>query len=245
VDITGVKYASTVAMRDAIKIDIMASDDSIRVRTVRPSERRGNMGAKFVIRVPRKTELERIQSSNGGIRVIDVQGPARLQSSNGSIHADHLGGNLDARTSNGSIEVEQLKGGATLRTSNGRIRAEGVHGAIEATTSNGGINVHLTKTDSGRPVKLESSNGSIDLTIDEMNQNDVYASTSNSSITVRLPASIGARLRAQASNSSISTDFEVMTQGTLSKHHLEGTIGSGGPLLELETSNGAIRLTKL
>jgi DUF4097 and DUF4098 domain-containing protein YvlB len=203
------------------------------------------MGAKYVIRVPRKTELERIQSSNGSIRVLDVQGPARLQSSNGSIHADHLGGSLDARTSNGSIEVEQLNGGATLRTSNGRIRAEGVRGTVEATTSNGGINIHLAKTESGRPVKLESSNGSIDLTIDEVNQNDVYASTSNSSITVRLPASIGARLRAQASNSSITTDFEVQTQGVLSKHHLEGTIGSGGPLLELETSNGSIRLTKL
>src|SRR5690242_12324618 len=83
VDISGVKYAGTPELRDAIKIDIVNTADSVHVRTVRPSERRGNMGAKYVIKVPRKTELERITSSNGGIRVSDVEGPARLRSSNG------------------------------------------------------------------------------------------------------------------------------------------------------------------
>ena len=245
VDVAGVKYASTPEMRDAIKIDIVASDDSVHIRTVRPSERRGNMGAKYVIHVPRKTELERIQSSNGGIRVTDVQGPVRLRSSNGALHATNVRGSLDAQTSNGTIDVDQLEGGANLRTSNGRIHADGVRGSLEASTSNGSINIHLTKTESGKPVKLESSNGGIELTLDEVNKNDVYASTSNSSITVRMPSTIGARLRAHASNNSISTDFEVQMQGVLSKHHLEGTIGGGGPLLDLETSNGGIRLQKL
>jgi DUF4097 and DUF4098 domain-containing protein YvlB len=245
VEISGVKYASTPEMRDSIKIDIVASDDSVHIRTVRPSERRGNMGAKYIIHVPRKTELERIQSSNGAIRVSDVTGPVRLHSSNGSLHATNVKGSLDAQTSNGTIDVDQLDGGANLRTSNGRIHADGVRGSLEATTSNGSINVHLTKTESGRPVKLESSNGGIELTLDEVNQNDVYASTSNSSITVRMPSTIKARLRAHASNNSISTDFEVQMHGTLSKHHLEGTIGGGGPLLDLETSNGGIHLQKL
>src|SRR5713226_1865969 len=58
VDISGVKYAATSALLDAIKIDIVNSADSIHIRTVRPSERRGNMGAKYIIKVPRKTELE-------------------------------------------------------------------------------------------------------------------------------------------------------------------------------------------
>lgn len=245
VDISGVKYAATPELRDAIKIDIVTSGNSIHVRTVRPSERRGSMGAKYVIKVPRRTELERIQSSNGGIRVTDVEGPARLRSSNGGIHATNLKGNLDVQTSNGGIEVEDLEGSANLRTSNGRVRAEGVRGALEATTSNGGINVHLAKTESGRPIKLESSNGGIELTLDSANQNDVYASTSNAGITVHMPSSIQARVRAHTSNASISSEFDVQVQGTISKHSLEGTIGSGGPLLDLSTSNGGIRLQKL
>jgi hypothetical protein len=60
-----------------------------------------------------------------------------------------------------------------------------------------------------------------------------------------MPPAIGARLRAHTSNGSISSDFEVQVQGQISKHSLEGTIGTGGPVLDLSTSNGGIRLEKL
>lgn len=245
VDISGVKYAATTELRDAIKIDIVTTGDTIHIRTVRPSERRGNMGAKYVIKAPRRTELERIISSNGPIRVTEIDGPARLRSSNGAIRVMNVRGNVEIQTSNGGIDIQDLEGGANLKTSNGRIRADAVRGSLEATTSNGSINAHLAKSDSGRPIKLESSNGSIDLTLDQMNRNDVYASTSNSGITLHMPPSMGARVKAHTSNSSISSDFEVQMQGAISKHNLEGTIGGGGPLLDLSTSNGSIRLVKM
>jgi DUF4097 and DUF4098 domain-containing protein YvlB len=245
VDISGVKYAGTQELLNAMKIDVVQSGNSLSIRTVRPSERRGNMGAKYVIKVPRKIELERISSSNGGIRVTDTEGGARLRTSNGGIHALNLKGSLDAQTSNGGVEVQDLEGSAVLRTSNGRVQAEGVRGALEAETSNGGINVHLAKAEAGRPVKLDTSNGSIDLTVDTTNKNDVHASTSNAGITVHMPASIAARVRAHTSNGSISSDFDVQVQGQITKHSLEGTIGGGGPLLDLSTSNGGIHLEKL
>lgn len=245
VDISGTKYAATPELRDSMKIDIVNTPDSVHVRTVRPSERRGNMGAKYIIRVPRKVELERITSSNGGIRVTDIEGAARLRSSNGGIHVETLRGTLEVQTSNGGIDVRSIDGPVTVRTSNGRVQADEVRGTLEATTSNGSIHVHLVKPEPSRPVKLESSNGSIELTMDSNSQNDVRASTSNAGITLHMPSSINARLRAHTSNSSITSEFDVQTQGTISKHTLEGTIGSGGPLLDLETSNGGIRLLKM
>jgi DUF4097 and DUF4098 domain-containing protein YvlB len=245
IDISGVKYAGTTELRDAMKIDVATTGDTLHVRTVRPSERRSNMGAKYVIKVPRKIELDRITSSNGSIRVNDIEGAARLRSSNGGIRVTNMKGSVDAQTSNGSVEVQDLDGSAVLKTSNGRVHAEGVKGTLEAETSNGGINVHLTKAEAGRAVKLDTSNGSIELTVDSANQNDVFASTSNAGITVHMPPTIGARLRAHTSNGSISSDFEVQVQGQISKHSLEGTIGSGGPVLDLSTSNGGIHLVKL
>jgi hypothetical protein len=75
---------------------------------------------------------------------------------------------------------------------------------------------------------------------------EVHADTSNSSITVRLPSSAGATVRAHTTNSSIDTDFDVSVHGgMISKHRLEGTIGSGGPLLDLGTSNGSIKILRL
>jgi DUF4097 and DUF4098 domain-containing protein YvlB len=245
IDISGTKYARSPELRDALKIEIDHTDGAVHIRTVRPLDRRGNMGAKYVIKVPRRTELERIASSNGSVHVLDVEGPARLKTSNGAVRAENLRGSLDAQTSNGSIEVQNLEGSASLHTSNGRVHAEDVRGSLEADTSNGGIHVRLSKPEAGRPVKLETSNGPIELTMDAMNQNEIHVTTSNGGITVHLPSGIGANLTAHAANSSISTEFDVATQGTLEKHRLEGKIGAGGPEIELSTSNGSIRLMKM
>jgi DUF4097 and DUF4098 domain-containing protein YvlB len=244
VDISGTKYARTPELRDALKIEVDHSSDSVHIRTVRPSDRRGNMGAKYIIKVPRRTQLERIVSSNGSIHTIDLEGPARLKTSNGGVRAENLRGNLDAQTSNGGIEVQNLEGSASLHTSNGRVHAEDVRGSVDADTSNGGINIRLSKPEAGRPVKLETSNGAIELTMETYNQNEIRASTSNGGITIHLPEHVGANLNASASNSSISTEFDVATQGALEKHHLEGKIGTGGPMIDLTTSNGSIRLLK-
>src|SRR5712691_6624322 len=68
VEIDGNRYASTPELLDSIRIDVAATGDSIQVRTVRPSERHGNMGASYTIRAPRKVNLDRIVSSNGSVK---------------------------------------------------------------------------------------------------------------------------------------------------------------------------------
>ena len=92
---------------------------------------------------------------------------------------------------------------------------------------------------------FESSNGNIEIELEGLESNELRANTSNASITLRMPAALKARLRASTSNSSISSDFDVTTHGTLSKNHLEGDINGGGPLLDLTTSNGSIKLQKM
>jgi len=176
--------------------------------------------------------------------VEDIEGNVRLETSNGTILMRKLRGRVDAKTSNGTIEGDDLVGEAVLRTSNGAIRIDRVQGGIEATTSNGSIHAAVSKPKPGQPLRFESSNGSIDLAIAELANNEVRASTNNSSITLRAPASIKALLRASTSNSSITSELDVVTRGTLGKNHLEGEINGGGPLIQLSTSNGSIKLLK-
>lgn len=245
VEISGTKYAPTQDLLDALKIDIVSSADSVRIRTVRPVDRRGNLGARYIIQVPRKTVLDRIESSNGSIRVETIDGDARLRTSNGSVRLDRLKGAAEVQTSNGSIELVDHGGPAILRTSNGSIRADAIRGAFEATTSNSRIEARLVEPEAHKPIKLTTSNGGINLTVDALNDNEIRASTSNSSISVRMPPSLNAKLVARTSNGSIQSDFDLNVQGgKLSKHYVEGTLGSGGPLIDLATSNGAIRLVR-
>ncbi|MCC6344246.1 MAG: DUF4097 family beta strand repeat protein [Bryobacterales bacterium] len=244
VEINGTKEAANRDLLKEIRIDVTSTPDSIRVRTVRPQGRHGGMGVKYVLSVPRKIVLERIASSNGSIRVRDIEGRARLKTSNGSVRAANLKGDIDAGTSNGGVELTDFTGGATLHTSNGSIHATGVRGYLEATTSNGAIDAEVVEA-GGRPIRADSSNGRINLTVESLKGSDVQASTSNSSITVRLPSPLNARLKASTSNSSINSEFDLTVRGSVSKNRIDGTIGSGGPLIHLSSSNGAIRIQKL
>ena len=207
-DITATKYASTQNAVESIKIDVVASGDSVRVRSIRPSERWGNMGVRYTIRVPRNTTLERVQTSNGSIDVSNVAAPARLT------------------------------------TSNGAVRADNVQGGLEASTSNGSIRAVATGMDSGRSLRLSTSNGSVELTVDKLGVGGAVVHTSNGSITVNLPESASVDVEASTSNARITNEFETSFRGQASKRRLEGAIGSGGPKLDLSTSNGGIRLRK-
>jgi DUF4097 and DUF4098 domain-containing protein YvlB len=241
VDIDGTKYANSEDRMRQMKIDVSASSGSVTIRTTRPADRWGNSGARYVIHVPRHAELTNIVSSNGAIHVDSIDGNAHLRTSNGGIRATAIRGTVDAQSSNGTLEIADVVGDAMLRTSNGGIKADVKKGGFDARTSNGSITARLMEPDA-KPVRLESSNGHIELTMDAARE--VHADTSNSSIIVRMPNSAGATLRAHTSNASITSDFDVAVHGTLSKHRLEGTIGTGGPLLDLETSNGGIKLLR-
>lgn len=202
VEISGTKYASTPERLKELRIDVAASANSVTVRTLRPLDRYGSSSARYTLRVPRGANLERIVTSNGPIRLDDLDGSARVRTSNGPVHAGHIGGDLDIQTSHGPVEATGLTGSVTVSTSNG-------------------------------PVQL---------TMDAVRE--VRASTSNGPITVRVPPGAGADVRARNSNGPINTDFDVKGEGFISKNRLEGTIGAGGPRLDLTTSNGPIRIMK-
>jgi Putative adhesin len=245
VEIDGRQYASTLELRDAIKIDVAASDGLVQIRTIRPGDRYGNMGARYTIRAPRKVNLDRIVTSNGGLKVDEIEGIIRLRTSNGSIRTARIRGDLDASTSNGGIDIDDLDGPANVRTSNGRVTAEGVRGSLQIATSNGSIHASVVKPEPHRPIKLQTSNGGIDLSMDSLADNEIRASTSNSGITVKLPSMAAAHIHAHTSHSSIHTDFEMKREEGDGKNSLDGIIGSGGPMVELTSSNGSIRLLKM
>ena len=242
VDISGTKYARSQADAGDIRIDTDHTPDAVSVRAVRPSMRHGNYGVRFAIKVPRTAVLVHLTTSNGAIRTSDGSGPSRMKTSNGHIDVQHLKGGLYAESSNGPIEITDNDGSVEAHSSNGHIRIEGLRGSLEATTSNSSIHAILVKAVDS--VRVQSSNGNIDLTLPPGAQCAVRAHTSNSGITLHMPGEVNARLTASTSNGSISSDFEMRMRGEFSKHYLEGTLGNGGPAIDLSTSNGSIRVLR-
>jgi Putative adhesin len=243
VDISGTKYGPSQEAADTLRIDADHTPASVFVHAVRSVERRNNQGAKFVVKVPRTAILERLTTTNGAIRTQDGIGPAHFRTTNGSIRVESFRGSLDAQTSNGPIDLIDVESDVTAHTTNGRVHAERLRGSLDAATSNGSVSGEIDRVD--RDIRVSTSNGGVDLHFPSGLSQDVRARTSNGGITLHLPRQINARVVASTTNSSVHSEFDVTVQGGFSRNHLEGAIGSGGPLIDLSTTNGSIRLVKM
>lgn len=127
-------------------------------------------------------------------------------------------------------------------TVNGGIDAEGLGSNVRVHTVNGGITVSGTGT-----VEASTVNGSIDARAGTGNWSGTLEfRTVNGSITVTLPEGTNAVVEAETVNGGLMTDFPLTISSgrRWGPRKIEGTIGSGGGRLELETVNGAINIRK-
>jgi len=124
-------------------------------------------------------------------------------------------------TVNGGIELSGLKGRITAEATNGGVKAHDVSGAIDASTTNGGVEVELARVaESG--AKLGCTNGGIKLT---------------------LPADAKATISARITNGGINTSgVNIETTGENSRRRLDGRMNGGGPRIDIEGTNGGIRI---
>ncbi|MEE8571982.1 MAG: hypothetical protein V3T20_01860 [Gemmatimonadota bacterium] len=126
------------------------------------------------------------------------------------------------------------------KTVNGKIEADGIGGDVRAATVNGDVEVAGAGV-----VEAQTVNGSIDASMGQGDwSGDLEFSTVNGTITVALPAGVGADVRASTVNGSLETDFPLTVQGRWGPKSLRGTIGNGGRGLHMSTVNGSIRLRR-
>jgi putative adhesin len=126
------------------------------------------------------------------------------------------------------------------RTVNGGVEAAKLAGDVQAFTVNGSIHISTSGSAEARTV-----NGSIVAAMGRATWSDeVEFRTVNGGITLDLPSSLSAVVRAETVNGDIVTDFPLTVTGRLGPRRVTGTIGGGGRQLALSTVNGNIRLRK-
>ncbi len=126
------------------------------------------------------------------------------------------------------------------RTVNGSVEIDGATASVVARTVNGGVTARST----GGPVSAETVNGSINVRTASLTDDHSSYKTVNGSITVELAASSNVNLDMSTVNGSVSSDYPITIEGTISRKHIRGTMGTGGPTVRLSTVNGSIRLRK-
>jgi hypothetical protein len=196
-----------------------------------------NVNLHFEVTVPSQTRLN-IKTGGGSIKVSSLQGEQDLRTSGGSIDAADVRGNVAAHTSGGSVNLRDVTGDADLGTSGGGITVSSLNGSLKAGTSGGPIRIEGV---TGRAV-AHTSGGSIHAAFAKGNNQGGDLSTSGGSIRASLDPAANLDIDASTSGGSVSTDLPVRVQGTISHSKLHGTLGSGGPTLQLRTSGGSIRI---
>ncbi len=146
----------------------------------------------------------------------------RARTKNGGIAVRGLSNRTRLETKNGSVTAQDVTGPMELETKNGSIKASDVQDSLRARTSSGSIRVAIDGTDLGDGVRLETKNGSIGL---------------------RLDSNVAASISARSRNGSVTSLLEGKVKlKKSSRHSLALDVNGAGPWIDLENSNGSIRI---
>lgn len=169
---------------DAIRID--AAIDRVTADGPRDLQRNEGWSVSYRLAVPRAQSLS-IRTSNGGIRIRDVDSKVEFRTTNGGVKLIGLAGDVRGRTSNGGIDVDLvgtawIGEGLDVETSNGGVRLsvpENYSAKLEARTENGGLSVDVPGVErpdrrdrdiavqlgaGGAPIRVRTSNGGVRVT---------------------------------------------------------------------------------
>lgn len=245
IEVSGTKYAADEqALRDIqIKVEVHGNAASIRTETPRDFFH-GNFGAKYVIRLPRRVQLDRAVTTNGSVTAEELEGGGEIRSTNGHISLARDSGNYEVQTTNGGIDVDDVSGDEHLETTNGGIHGNVKAGSVDAGSTNGGLDITVMKPQQDMPIRVHTTNGGLTLALAEYHANPVTAETTHGGVTLRLPGDTNAQISAHTSFARITSDLSFSLTGEISKHELNARLGSGGPEISLHTTTGGIHIEK-
>ncbi len=201
---------------DQISVNAHESAAGLEIDVEIPKRWNRHGNVHLEVRLPRDhTVLAR--SSNGKLYVEGMRCKVRAKSSNGPIHVSDVVGDIEVATSNAKVACGSTRGRLLARSSNGKIEVSDHCGAVDASTSNGVIHARL----------------------EEVGEPGISLATSNGRIVLELPEKVDADLDMRVDNGVIRNDRELTGQsGTNGR--VRGTLGRGGFLVKLRTSNGSI-----
>jgi len=178
-----------------------------------------------------ESEVEITATHNGNAVEIHVRVPEeRFHFFHHSARVDiqlevPAGSKLALRTGFGKVRVSQFDGRVDAETGFGDMDADGHFESLSLRTGFGSI-------------RAEASPGS-------RITSSWRLSSGFGHVTLRLPQDFNADVDARSGFGHVTTDFPITISETNSHSSLRGRIGSGGPLLDIDTGFGSVHIQKM
>lgn len=208
---------------DQVRIEVMETDDGIVICTIYPrgrNWRRDDDGER------RSRSRDRCEQGQSGDLELD---------------SDEARVNFTVRVPAGVR--------FTARTVDGDIEASGLRGPVDAASVSGNVRVATTGT-----ARAATVSGNVDATFGETDGDEMDFASVSGNVVVRLAGDVGAEVEANTLSGRIDSDFDLRMRGEDDDDrggfniqigsHARGTIGRGGPELNVNTVSGNIRLVR-
>jgi DUF4097 and DUF4098 domain-containing protein YvlB len=173
--------------------------------------------------------------------ISDINGPLTLRGEFfGDAHFERIRGPLKFHTSRTDFQLARLDGQIDISSSAALSTSEAV-GPLTLTTHSRNITLDRVAGD----VSVTNRNGSVDVTSAPPLSN-VTVENRNGSVSVTVPEQSNFAYQFDATNGDIESDFPQVKSNSEDsrKNTVNGTIGKGGPLLRVTTSQGDVSLKK-
>jgi DUF4097 and DUF4098 domain-containing protein YvlB len=226
----------------------------VRIGRIDDPAMRDNVSISYEITAPAQCKL-RSRSGSGSQTIGNIDGPVDAATGSGSLTFGDTGGRVDASAGSGSIEAGAIRGELNAHTGSGSIRVRDVRGAITVSTGSG--DVEVAQSAAGE-VKISAASGSVNLrgiqsplrvnsasgsvSVQGTPSGEWHVSTASGSITLQLPETAAFDLDAHTSSGRIDSRHPVTVVGAIDRRGMAGKVRGGGPLVQLRTSSGGIRI---
>jgi putative adhesin len=128
---------------------------------------------------------------------------------------------VNVTNTNGQVSLTSLSGKVHAQTTNGGVTGKNLTGGVDARSTNGGVTIDLASVGTER-ISLRTTNGGVTLIVPEKAKASLSASWTNGGINV--------------------SSLENLDVSEKSRRRFEGTLNGGGTPIELQTTNGGIRV---
>jgi DUF4097 and DUF4098 domain-containing protein YvlB len=234
------KRANEQSQIDEIKIHAEQRGNRIELRVTGPAHefhmtigRNLSPSARLRVALPRASRVQ-ATSSDGSIRIADVEGTIVLRTADGSVAATRVSGDISVRTDDGTIRMERAAGKLDLETGDGSIVVEAKPTVLRVKTADGTIRAQIDS--------------------DSQMTEDWDLSTEDGSVILTLPSSFNGELDAETRDGSVRTTHPLLRSADRERSNDDGEdrrerrrslrarMGEGGKSLRVRTGDGSIRI---
>jgi DUF4097 and DUF4098 domain-containing protein YvlB len=221
---------------------IEQSGNSVRIGRINDDDLRHNVSISYEVVAPAETRVT-ANTGSGGIDINGVKGEVHAEAGSGGVHVSDVPNDVTVRTGAGGITIEDVGGNVAAHAGSG-----GIHGTAIGAAKNGPARIEVSTGSGG--ISLDQVRGSVDgqagsghVSISGEPTGDWHVRSGSGPVNLKLPAKTAFSLRAHTGSGGIHVDFPLTIQGAVGdRHRVEGKVGEGGPLIEIQTGSGGVHI---